>query len=390
MADMRISTHVDRIPLSQTLALDARAKELAAAGRDIVNMTAGEPDFDSPQVVRDAAKAAIDGGRVRYTPAPGRIELRRAIAAHLERTRGVAFAPENITVCHSGKHALSGCLLALVSEGDEVLLLLPAWVSYVEQVRFAGGTPVGVAPREDMGPDFDALAAAITPRTRGLMLNSPSNPSGYVCGPDELARLAAFAKEHDLWILSDEIYGRLIYEGEPYGSPVQHGDDARARTMIVDGASKTYSMTGYRIGFVAGDRDVANAVGRLHSQLTGAPNAVGQEAFEATLASEPTEVATMCDAFRMRRDRILAGLAELSLRTPHPRGAFYVFPDITDHWPGGSSDAFCDALLEDEGLAIVPGSAFGVDGHVRFSYACSMEQIEEGLTRLGRFLAKLG
>lgn len=387
---MRISTRVDRIPLSQTLALDARAKELAAAGRDIVNMTAGEPDFDSPLVVREAAKGTIDGGRVRYTPAPGRTELRRAIAAHLERTRGVAFAPEQITVCHSGKHALSGTLLALVSEGDEVLLLLPAWVSYVEQIKFAGGTPVGVVPRADMGPDFEALAAAITPRTRGLMLNSPNNPSGYVSSAEELARLAEFAREHDLWILSDEIYGRLIYEGETYGSPVQHGEDARARTIIVDGASKAYSMTGYRIGFVAGDREVANAVGRLHSQLTGAPNAVGQEAFEAALAVEPPEVATMCEAFRARRDRMLVGLSELGLRTPHPRGAFYVFPDITERWPGGSSDAFCEALLEDEGLAIVPGSAFGVDGHVRFSYACSMELIEEGLVRLGRFMAKLG
>ncbi|MFT7668013.1 MAG: aspartate aminotransferase [Planctomycetota bacterium] len=386
---MRINQRVDRIPLSQTLALDARAKKLAASGRDIVNMTAGEPDFDSPKVVRDAAKAAINGGRVRYTPAPGRLALREAIAEHLTRTRGVPFTSEEITVCHSGKHALSGALLTLVSDGDEVLLLLPAWVSYVEQVRFAGGASIGVAPRPDMGPDFDALEQAVTSKTAGIMLNSPSNPSGYVCTEEELAKLAAFAKKHDIWILSDEIYGRLVYDSEPYRSTVQYGDDARARTVIVDGASKTYAMTGYRIGFVAAQKKVANAVERLHSQLTGAPNAIGQEAFEAALRSEPPELDIMLAAFCERRDRILEGLEALGMHTPPPRGAFYVFPDITKHWPDGNSEEFCDTLLEREGVAIVPGAAFGVEGHIRFSYATSMENINESLKRLARFLEGL-
>lgn len=385
---MEINPRVDQIPLSQTLALDARAKQLAAAGRDIINMTAGEPDFDSPSVVRAAAKSTIDGGRVRYTPAPGRIELRRAIAAHLTRTRGVEFVAEQITVCHSGKHALSGVLLTLLCEGDEVLLLLPAWVSYVEQIRFAGGKAIGVVPRADMGPDFEALAAAITPRTKGVMVNSPNNPSGYVSTPAELEQLTAFAKQHDLWILSDEIYARLTYDAEPYRSPVQFGEDARQRTIIVDGASKTYAMTGYRIGFMAGPVEVAGAVERLHSQLTGAPNAISQEAFQAALESEPAEVKEMCAAFVLRRDHVLGRLAGMGLETPHPGGAFYVFPDIRGHWKDGDSDGFCDALLEQEGLAIVPGSAFGVTGHVRLSYATSMETIDEGLDRLERFLKR--
>lgn len=383
---MKINERVDRIPFSETLALDARAKELAAAGRDIINMTAGEPDFDSPAVVREAAKATIDGGRVRYTPAPGRVQLREAIAEFLTKTRGVPFKSDEITVCHSGKHALSGVLLTLVSPGDEVLLLLPAWVSYVEQVRFAEGTPVGTAPRPDMGPDFEAMEKAITPRTRGLMLNSPNNPSGYVYTDEELARVAAFAKKHDLWILTDEIYGKLVYEGKAYASIVQHGEDARARTIIVDGASKTYSMTGYRIGFVAGDVQVAKAVARLHSQLTGAPNAIGQEAFEAALRTDPPELETMLAAFDDRRQHIVKGLTDLGLPTPTPRGAFYVFPSIKEHWPSGNSSSFCEALLEKEGVATVPGSAFGVEGHIRFSYATSMDQIEGGLERLGRFL----
>ncbi|MCL4147594.1 UNVERIFIED_CONTAM: hypothetical protein GTU68_061321 [Idotea baltica] len=353
-------------------------------------MTAGEPDFDSPAVVRDAGKQAIDGGRVKYTPAPGRLDLRETIADYLTRTRGVEFQAQHITVCHSGKHALSGSLLTLVSPGDEVLLLLPAWVSYVEQVRFAGGKAVGVPPRPDMGPDFDALAAALTPQTRGIMVNSPNNPSGYVTTREEFERLTEFAEEHDLWILSDEIYARLTYEQAPFGSPVQCGESARERTIIVDGASKTFAMTGYRIGFVAAPERVANAVANLHSQLTGAPNAISQDAYQAALMGEPQEVEVMFQAFRERRDHILARLGKMGLRTPHAGGAFYVFPDIQSHWPNSDCDAFCEAVLEKEGLALVPGSAFGVPGHVRLSYAASMESIDRGLDRLERFIATRG
>jgi len=385
---MQINERVGRIPLSKTLALDGRAKELASEGRDIINLTAGEPDFDSPRAVREAAKATIDGGRVKYTPAAGLRSLRETIADHLSRTRGVPFEAEQITVCHSGKHALSGTLLALVREGDEVLLPLPAWVSYVEEIRFAGGRAVGVAPRADMGPDFEALGAACGPRTRGLMINSPNNPSGYVFTPGELERLVRFAEERDLWILSDEIYSRLTYDGEPYGSPVQLGAGARGRTAIVDGASKTFSMTGYRIGFVAGPVPLVDAVARLHSQLTGAPNAISQEAFAAALVEEPPEVESMCAAFLERRAWILDRLERLGLRTPHPGGAFYVFPSIAGLWPGDRADEFCDALLEREGLALVPGSAFGVEGHVRFSYAASLETLEQGLERFARFLER--
>ncbi len=386
---MKINPRVDQIPLSLTLALDARAKELAAAGRDIVNMTAGQPDFDSPEVVREAAKGTIDGARVRYTPAAGRLELRQTIAEHLTRTRGVPFTAKQVTVCHSGKHALAGTLMALVHEGDEVLLLLPAWVSYFEQVRYVGGEPIPVKPRDDMGPDFAALEAAITSKTKGLMLNSPNNPSGYVYTPAEIARLAEFAREHDLWILSDEIYSRLVYEGEPFSSPVMHGDDARARTVIADGASKTFSMTGYRIGFVAASEEFAGAVGRLHSQLTGSPNAISQEAYEAALRQEPPEVATMVEAFDRRRKLILDRLRGIGLETPTPRGAFYAFPEITSAAPDGDDMAFSEALLEGEGLALVPGSAFGLKGRVRLSYATSSAMIEEGLLRLGRFIESL-
>jgi aspartate aminotransferase len=383
---MRINPRVSAIPLSATLALDAKAKELVTAGRDIVNMTAGEPDFDSPEVVKQAAKRIVDEGRVRYTPAAGRLEVRRAIAAHLTRTRGVSFEAEQVTVCHSCKHALSGAIISLVQPEEEVLLLLPAWVSYDSQIRYAGGVPVGVQPRPDMGPDFAALEEAITPRTRGLLLNSPNNPSGYVATPAEVERLCAFARAHDLWLLSDEIYSRLVYEREPFSSPVQFGPDARARTVIVDGASKSYSMTGYRIGFIAATPELAETVERLHSQLTGAPNAISQEAYLAALLEEPPEVEEMAREFDLRRRHILRRLSELGLKTPEPRGAFYVFPDIRGLRPDGDSAALCTSLLEDHGLAAVPGTAFGLEGHIRLSYACSLQKIDAGLDRLQAFI----
>jgi aspartate aminotransferase len=385
--DMRPNQRVSSIPLSQTLALDTRAKRMIAEGHDVINLSVGEPDFDSPAAVREAGKALIDSGGVRYTPAGGTTTLRAAVAEHLSRTRATAFTPAEITVCHSAKHALSGVLLTLTEPGDEVLLLLPAWVSYFEMVRFAAGTPVAVESRTDLGPDLDALRRAITPRTRGLMINSPCNPSGYVLTPEEVAALCDLAAEHDLWILSDEIYSRLVYDGTPFASPVQVSDDARARTILVDGASKAFAMTGYRIGYLAASEEIASAVARLHSQLAGSPNAVGQHAFEAALGTEPPEVATMAQEFEERRTRLVADLRSLGMETPMPGGAFYVFSDVRPWLDERGSEGFCEDLLEAEGVAAVPGSAFGVEGRVRFSYAASREALQAAVERLGRFLA---
>ena len=268
---MQPNQRVSSISLSATLALDARAKELAAEGRDIVNLTAGEPDFDSPESVRTAAKKSIDSGMVRYTPASGRPTLRDAVAEHLSETRGVPFTREQVTVTHSCKHAISGTLLALIEEGDEILVPLPAWVSYFDIIKYAGGVAVGVKPTPECAPDPAAIEAAVTPKTRGILLNSPSNPSGYVWTEEETRAVCAIAEKHDLWIVSDEIYRRLVFDGPPMFSPVQVSPEVRARTIIVDGASKAYAMTGYRIGFLAGDTSITSGVARLHSQLTGRP-----------------------------------------------------------------------------------------------------------------------
>lgn len=385
---MRPNQRVASMSLSTTIALDTRAKELVASGRDVVNMTVGEPDFNAPEAVQSAAVSAVRSGKVRYTPAEGTPSLRKVIAEHVSATRGVAYAAQEITVCHSAKHALSGACLSLIEPGDEVLMLLPAWVSYVEIVRFAGGVPVSVAARADLGPDLDAIARAITPRTKGILINSPCNPSGYVMSEAEVRAIGALARRHDLWIISDEIYRRLIYEGERDFSPVQIAPELRERTVIVDGASKALAMTGYRIGYVAAPRAIASAVGKLHSQLTGAPNYVSQMAFEAGLVQEPPEVARMCAEFDARRQRIVGGLRALGLETPMPRGAFYAFPSVAPYLDERGSTGFCEDLLEQENLAVVPGSAFGVDQHIRFSYATSLSVIEKALTRLESFLQR--
>ncbi len=383
---MRPNQSVQKLSLSTTLALDARAKELAAQGRDVINMAVGEPDFDAPEAVQTAAVNAVRGGKVRYTPAEGTLSLRKAIAQHLQETRGVSYATNEITVCHSAKHALSGACLSLIERGDEVLVLLPAWVSYVEIIKFAGGVPVEVPSRLDLGPDLARLRAAITPRTRGILINSPCNPSGYVMSEGEVRAIAELAEQHDLWIVSDEIYRRLVYEGAPNVSPAQLSPRARARTVIIDGASKAFAMTGYRIGFCAAPAEIAAAVARLHSQLSGCPNAISQAAYEAALAKEPREVAQMCSEFEKRRKAIVAGLTRMGLETPLPRGAFYVFPRVTEFLDARGSSGFARICSRSRTSPSLPGSAFGSDDCIRPSCATSLATIERALERLAAFL----
>jgi aspartate aminotransferase len=377
---------------SATLALDARAKQLRAQGVDVVNMAVGEPDFDAPAAVRAAAAARAAEGPVRYTPPAGAPELRAILAQHFSRTRGVDFTADEVVVTHSCKHALSSALQILVEPGDEVLLPAPVWNSYSAQVLFAGGTPVLVPPRADLGPNLEAIAAAITPRTRGLMINSPSNPSGYVWSEEETTDLGRLMIERDLWAITDEIYRRLVYEGPPNPSLTAVADSSireqvRARTIMVDGASKTWAMTGYRIGALVAPAQIAGAAGRLQSQLTGCPNAVSQAAWMAGLTEEPPEVAAMVRAFDERRGVLVNGLRELGLDTPWPRGAFYAFPNAAPLLDQRGSPGLCADLLESEALAIVPGTVFGLDEHVRFSYATSLENVHRALERMGHFMA---
>ncbi|MHC4375090.1 MAG: pyridoxal phosphate-dependent aminotransferase [Planctomycetota bacterium] len=382
-----LAPRADAVSLSLTLALAARAKELAAAGRDVVNMAVGEPDFPAPPEVSAAAAAKAASGDVRYTPAAGTPALRETIARHLSETRGVPFAPEQVVVCHSAKHALSTAALAQLTDGDEVLMPLPAWVSYMEIVKLAGARPVTIPGGVDGSPDLDALEAACTERTRAVWINSPSNPSGYVWSRAELERLSTFCAERELWLVSDEIYRRLTYGEREFVSPTSLGDAAREVTLVVDGASKTFAMTGYRIGFAAGPQRVVQAMARLNSQLTGSPNAISQEAYRVALEDEPPAVAEMVATYRQRRDRLVAGLRGMGLDTTTPHGAFYVFPDMTAHLNGsGDAQELCANLLEDEALVVVPGAAFGVPHHIRLSYALDEAKLDQALERLARFL----
>ena len=383
---MHLSERARSVSLSLTLALDARAKAMAADGVDVINMAVGEPDFPAPAAAQEAAVARVRSGDVRYTAASGEAPLRAALAAQLSATRGVPFTPDQVVVCHSAKHALSGTFQTLCDDGDEVVLLLPAWGSFEEIVRLAGARPVGGMPRADGGPDCEAIEAAFTSRTRALLVNNPSNPSGYVWSPEEMERLVALTAQHGISLVSDEIYRRLVYEGPPSPSPVQFGDEARARTIVIDGPSKTYAMTGYRIGCAAGPPEVIAAMGRVQSQMTGSPNAVSQSAWRACLNPKPPEVAAMVEEFSARRKILLDGFERLGLPCHAPRGAFYGFPDVSAHFGAGGSVEFCERLLDEQHLVTVPGAAFGTDAHVRFSYAVSRERIEEALERLARVL----
>lgn len=389
---MQLSQRVSTLKGSVTLALAAAAKEMAAAGRDVVNMAVGEPDFDAPRLARDAAIAAVNSGAVKYTPAAGLVSLRATVAEHLRTTRGVEYGVENVVICHSAKHALSHTLLALVDPGDEVLLLDPAWSSYYAQIQLAGGVAVHVPPTQDgtCAPDLDTLRAAITDRTAGIMFNTPSNPSGYVWSRAELEALAAICEEHDLWMISDEIYGRLVFDGAEHVSPASLSESMRRRTVVVDGASKVFAMTGYRIGYLAASPELATAVGNLQSQLSGCPNYVSQRAFEACLVEEPEEVAEMIETFDRRRRIVIEAMERLGLKGPRPRGAFYALPNLEPYFDERGSEGFCADLLEAEALATVPGTAFGVPGHVRLSYAVSEERLREALTRFERFLSTRG
>jgi aspartate aminotransferase len=376
---MRLARRIERIESSITLALDERAKSMRAAGRDVISMAVGEPDFPAPELVQAAAIEKVRSGDVRYTPAAGTPSLRKAVAEHLTQAHGTPFTPEEVTICHSAKHALSGAIFALIEEDDEVLVPLPAWASYFDLVRCAGGKPVLVDPDRQDGVRPD--------RTRAILINSPNNPSGYVFTRAEVEGVARLALEKDLWILSDEIYRALVYEGGEALSPVSVSKEVRARTAIIDGASKAFAMTGYRIGFLAAPKPLAAAVAKLHSQTTGSPNAVSQHAFEAGLRTHPPEMEVMKRAFAERRELLLAGLAELGLSCARPRGAFYVFPDVSAHLDARGSVAFCEELLENQNLVLIPGAAFGVDTHVRLSYALSKETIQEALRRMGVFLS---
>lgn len=373
-----------------TFAIDAKAKALAAQGIDVCNFGVGEPDFVTPANVREAAKAALDAGKTKYSQTGGLPRLRALVAEKLNRENNLPYAPEQVMISTGGKQALYNVIMAILGPGDEALIPIPYWVSYTEIVKLAGATPVLLPTAE--ATEFritpEQLAAAITPRTRLVLLNSPSNPTGSIYTPEEIAALAEVIVARGIAVVSDEIYEKLIYDGLRHLSIGSLGEDIFNLTLTCNGFSKAYAATGWRLGYAAGPKHVIEAAIDIQSHTTSGPNTFAQYGGIAALEESQESIEMMRATFEQRRDLMYAGVSAIpGLVCPKPRGAFYLFPNISA--TGLDSITFCARLLEQEHLALVPGIAFGMDTNVRLSYAADVETIEKGVERLARFIRSL-
>ncbi len=396
---MRISQRCQRVTGSLTLAIDAKAKEMKQKGIDVVGFGAGEPDFDTPEHIRKAAKDALDLGKTRYTPAAGMPELRQAICDKLKRDNGLDYVPQQIVVSNGAKHSLFNSFQALLEEGDEVIVPGPYWVSYPEIVRMAGGVPVIVEGTEanNFKPTIDDFRAAVTDKTRAVVINSPNNPNGFVFTREELQAIGDLAIEKDLSIVSDEIYEFLVYDGAEHISIASLSPEIKERTIVINGMSKAYAMTGWRIGYTASPLNAAKAMTNFQSHSTSCPNSIAQYAALTALSGPDDQLKSMVAEFDRRRRRIVELINEIpGLSCKPPKGAFYVMMNISGLFgkryngaPIVDSMSFTQLLLDNSHVAVVPGAGFGADAYVRLSYATSMENIEKGLARIKEFVGKL-
>ena len=386
-----LAARVRAIAPSPTMAVMAEALRLKAAGEDVVDFSAGQPDFDTPEVARAAGKDAIDSGYTRYTPNPGAPELREAVAESYRRDFGLDYGPSQVLITSGGKHALTGALLATCEEGDEVLISTPYWPTFPEQVKIVGATPVIAPTSADEGfrPTRKSMEPAITDRTRLIILNIPGNPSGVVLPPAELEAVANLALEADTYLLWDDTYARLTFKPAPEGAYRRMADLLGHRFLIAGGASKTYAMTGWRLGWAIGDAAVIKGAASLQSQMTSNASSISQRAALAALREDPAEFAWMTREFARRSERMRNLLLQIEgVRCGAPDGGFYLFPDFAGCLgEGEGSQELATALLTSERVATVPGAAFGCDTHLRFSYATSDEQIDKGLARVQSFFA---
>ena len=399
MTRSRVNARVGALKPSETLALSARARALRAQGEKVVSFAAGEPDFETPAHIQTAATDAVRGGHHRYTEVAGTGPLRAAVAAALQHDIGVTYQPNQIVVANGAKHAIFNVLFTLLEPGDEVLVPVPYWVSFPEMARLAGGVPVFVpAPAGKYKVTAADVERHVTPRSRLIILNSPNNPSGMVYTRDEVAGIVEVAKKHDLVILSDEIYEQLVYGDAKHTSPASLGDDARDRTIVINGVSKTWAMTGWRIGYAAATAEIAGAMERLQGQMTSNPSSISQQAALAALTGDRAPAKAMRDQFAARRNLISGRLKAMpGVRLVDPDGAFYAFPDMSDviarSMKAGKkvsdSASLCDYLIDTAKVVCVPGAAFGMEGHVRISYANSEAEITEGMNRIESALREL-
>jgi aspartate aminotransferase len=397
---MQVASRIRQIPPSATLALNAKANQLKAQGVDIVNFGVGEPDFDTPANIREAAIRAINEGFTRYTPVGGIPELKEAIADRFQADYGLTYKAAEIMVSCGGKHGLYNLFQIMFEPGDEVIIPAPFWVSYVPMAMLAEAAPVLIPTREANGFKLTAaeLKERLTPKTKALVLNSPSNPTGGVYTRKELEDLGKLVLEHGLYVISDDIYDKILFDGAKFVNIAMLDPELKARTFILNGVSKAYAMTGWRIGYLLGPQEGIAAATNLQSQSTSNPTSIAQKAAVEALRGPQDTVTAMVAEFAWRRDDILRRTLEIpGVTCPKPGGAFYLFPNFSAYFsklkpaPGQSnSQALADYLLTEARLAAVPGNEFGEDNCLRFSYATSRERIATGLSRIKEALEKLG
>jgi aspartate aminotransferase len=387
----KISKRAASLSPSLTLAIDSKAKAMKAAGEDVVGFGAGEPDFDTPQHIKDAAAKALADGFTKYTPAAGIPELRQAIADKHKRENGLTYKPSQIIVSCGGKHSCYNVILATCEEGDEVIIPAPYWLSYPEMVKLAGATPVIIATSDktEFKVTPQQLRAAITPRTRLFVLNSPSNPTGSVYTPEEIKALGDICVEKGVLIMSDEIYEHLLYDGAKVKSVASFSPAHYDHTIVVHGFAKAWSMTGWRLGWCAAPEPIAKAIDAIQSHSTSNPTSFAQKGGVAAMTGPQDHLPKWLAEFSKRREFAFKKLNSIpGISCVNAKGAFYLFPNISQC--GLNSTDFCAKLLEQQKVAAVPGIAFGADDYLRISYATSMANIEKGLDRIEKFVQGLG
>ncbi len=396
---MKISKRAQDVPPSATLAVTSRAAELKAKGVDVIGFGAGEPDFDTPDYIKEAAIKALKAGKTKYTSSSGIVELRTAIAAKLEKENGLKYTPDQIIVNIGGKHSVYEAMQAVLDPGDEVILPTPYWVTYPEAIKLAGAAAKILKTDKDNSYKItpSQLKEAVTDKTAMLVLNSPNNPGGFTYTPQELKAIAKAIEETNVYVLSDEIYEKLIYGDTRFVSFASLSEDAYNRTLTLNGFSKTFSMTGWRLGYTAGPLDVIKAMGRLQSHMTSNPVTFGQYAAIAAFGDLADRTIEKMRAEFERRGKYMAERLNSidGVQCTEPTGAFYCFPDVSSHYGrnikgikiNGSMD-FAKALLEQANVALVPGLPFGCDNNVRLSFACSLDNITKGLDRLQKWLSQ--
>ncbi len=393
-----LSDRIMKMSESATIKMAQMARDLRAQGNDVISLSLGEPDFDTPDHIKAAAKKALDEGFTKYTPVPGLVELREAISKKFKEENGLDYAPSQIVVSNGAKQSIANLSLSLLNEGDEVIILAPYWVSYFEIVKLGGGVPVIVKAgiEQDFKVNAEQVRAAITPRTKFILFSSPCNPTGSVYQYDELKAIADVVAEHeDIFIVADEIYEYINFSGDHVS--IGAIESVKDRTITINGFSKGFAMTGWRLGYMGAPQIIASACAKIQGQFTSGATAFGQKAAAYALGADRSETMAMKEAYNKRRDLVKGLLDQIpDVKTNNPEGAFYIFPDISDYFGKSNgtttinnANDFCEYLLNTAHVAVVSGSAFGADNCFRISYAASEEQLTEAIRRMGVALADM-